>query len=249
MPCRVLGGTTADASFFKTDQVVNRKDTTLYTGGATKDDLDIPRLVLHRWHRTGQGRSRTRLRRPRYDDLIYFGTDRFSASGDSTMGLWLFQADVGPNTSGGFTGQHVNGDVLVLSDFTNGGAAVTARVYRWHSPGGAIDGTLDLIQGTENPPTVADGVGPPAVPNGDFACATVNTENENSPWAFNAKEHGFATGVFPKGTSSRGASTSAGLDLEEECFSSVILESRAAQSTDSVLKDFVGGSFQHCRRP
>jgi hypothetical protein len=248
-----LGGTAADASFWTVDAVNNKgNDTTLYTGGSTKDDLNINGGPGSGWLFTsGGGPDKDDLSdayAARYSDHLYFGTDRFSASGDSVVGIWFLQANVAPITGGAkrghFSGAHVNGDVLVLADFTQGGATVTARVFKWHNPGGAIDNTLDLIQGQLGTP--ADCVGPPQVPNNDNACATVNNENENSPWAFSAKESGSAPGIFPAGHFFEGGIDLAGLNLANECFSSVIIESRASQSTDSVLKDFAAHTFQHC---
>jgi len=245
-----LGGTTASVSKFVTDAVnAAGKDTTLFTGGSTKDDLDVTG-----WHHTsGAGPDKDDLSHgyaARYGDRLYFGADRFSASGDSTIGIWFFQSDVSPITSGpnagNFSGAHQNGDVLVLSDFTKGGETTTIRVFEWHSPGGAIDGTLDLIAGTLDPPTPADCVGPPQVQNGDKACATVNTGNEDSPWDFQAKEQSAQPDIFPKGHFYEGGIDLAQLGLADECFSSFLIETRASQSVDAVLKDFVGGAFAPC---
>jgi len=250
-----LGGTTADTSRFVDD--FPPANSTIFTGGGSKDDLDIqtgPWL----W-KNGAVPDKDNLQHgfaARYVDHLYFGADRISASGDAALGVWFFQSKVVPDTSGSgtqpFIGQHVDGDILVLTDFTGGGGTVTARVFRWNGPGGsipgqgAINGTLDLIQGTLSPPSPADCVGPPQVPNGDFACATVNTENENSPWAFQAKEQGSPSGVFPPGHFFEGGIDLAGLGLAEECFSSFLIETRSSQSVDSVLKDFVAGSFELC---
>ncbi|HET9287996.1 MAG TPA: hypothetical protein VFO26_10585 [Gaiella sp.] len=241
-----LGGTTAGVSRFVTDAVnAAGKDTTLFTGGATKDDLDVTGWQ----HTTGAGPDKDDLSHgyaARYGDLLYFGADRYSASGDSTIGIWFFQAEVAPVAGGTFSGAHTNGDVLVLSDFTKGGEVTTIRVFEWHSPGGEIDGTLDLIAGTLDPPTPADCVGPPQVGGGDEACATVNIGDEDSPWDYEAKEQSATPDVFPKGHFYEGGIDLAQLGLADECFSSFIIETRASQSVDAVLKDFVGGAFAPC---
>jgi hypothetical protein len=230
-----LGTDNADVSQFQTD------DAEIYTGGATKDDLDIPG-----WrHTAGNVPDKDELLHgyaARYDDHLYFGADRFANNGDAVIGIWFFQSNVGPIAGGGFSGQHINGDVLVLSDFTKGGETSTIRVFQWHSPGGEINGTLDLIFGTTATPS--DCVASPLPPN-DPACATVNAASTPSPWPFTPKSG--PSGSFAKGEFYEGGIDLGALDLADECFSSVILETRSSQSVDAVLKDFVAEPFQTCQ--
>src|SRR6266487_964355 len=59
-------------------------------------------------------------------EVIYFGIDRFDNSGDAQNGVWFLQNPVGfgSNSVGGgtgFTGVHKLNDILVISDFSNGG--------------------------------------------------------------------------------------------------------------------------------
>src|SRR4051812_703328 len=242
-----LGGTFATQSFFGDD------DSRIYTGGSTKDDLDITG-----WNHTiGSVPDKDDLLHgfaARYGDHLYFGADRFANNGDSQVGVWFLQDAVAPRTTGAdagtFSGAHQDGDVLVLSDFTKGGEVSTVRVFRWNGPGGsiagqgAIDGTLDIIGGQFINPAPADWVGPPQVAAGDAFCATVNKGGQPSPWAFQPKSG--SAGVFQKGELYEGGIDLSALHLDSECFSSVILETRSSQSTDAVLKDFVAGSFQLC---
>src|SRR4051812_6998479 len=238
-----LGGTTAQTSAFQTD------DARIYTGGTTKDDLDITG-----WrHSAGSVPDKDELLHgyaARYGNHLYFGADRFANNGDSEIGVWFFQSDVSPAADGTFAGQHLDGDTLVLSDFTKGGETSTIRVFRWNGPGGtipgqgAVDGTLDLLFGTTAQPQ--DCVGPPPLADGDPACATVNNSNQDSPWTFTPKTG--AANIFAKGEFYEGGIDLADprLNLAGECFSSVILETRTSQSVDSVLKDFVSAGFEHC---
>ena len=69
--------------------------------------------------------------------LLYAGLDRFDNSGDATAGFWFFQNPIGRapsiTTNGGhpFTGTHADGDILLVSDFTQGGSVSTIKVFRW----------------------------------------------------------------------------------------------------------------------
>jgi hypothetical protein len=248
---KVFAGTSgADTARFITD------DNRIYTGGSTKDDLDLPG-----WrHTVGSVPDKDELLHgyaARYDDNLYFGADRFANNGDAQIGVWFFQTAVGPITTGvdagKFSGTHKDGDVLVLSDFTKGGETSTVRVFRWNGPGGtiagsgAIDGTLDIIGGQYTNPQPADCVGStttPGVANGDPFCATVNATATGSPWPFTPKTG--PAGTFQKGEFYEGGIDLAALNLGDECFSSFILETRSSQSVDAVLKDFVAGGFESC---
>ena len=68
--------------------------------------------------------------------MLFFGSDRFDNSGDAQQGFWFFQNSIGLGTNSvgggsGFTGVHKDGDVLVISDFSNGGTTSTITVYAW----------------------------------------------------------------------------------------------------------------------
>ena len=69
-------------------------------------------------------------------DVIYFGSDRFDNSGDATQGFWFLQNRVSltnTKSQGGFlfSGVHRAGNLLVISDFSNGGTTSTITVYSW----------------------------------------------------------------------------------------------------------------------
>lgn len=135
--------------------------------------------------------------------LLYFGADRFSNSGNTTMGFWFFKGPVGlnplpnPLPTGGtstFTGQHtartivngqvVHGDILIVVDFLTGGAAPTVSIYEWVASGGNTTTHLDLIGGgtssfascTQAPNPQANKPPVPPTGLGDNFCATVNQD-------------------------------------------------------------------------
>ena len=123
---------------------------TIFTTGGSKDDLDISN-----WRHSGGNvppkdeitNAYAAAYQSGTDTYVVFGADRFAQNGDAVIGFWFFQNAISPITTGPnagtFSGVHKNGDILILSDFTQGGGEVTIRVFKWNSPGGAIDGTLD----------------------------------------------------------------------------------------------------------
>src|SRR5215213_7591082 len=154
-------------------------------------------------------------------EATFFVGDRFDGNGTATLGVWFFQSNVAPLANGSFSGSHVDGDVLVLTDFQSSGANATVRVFRWNGSG------LTLIAGDETTP--ADCVGPPSVPANDSRCGTTNSENELSPWPFTPKVP-VDTNIFPVGHFFEGGIDLAALGLGGQCFSSFLAETRTSNS-------------------
>lgn len=229
---------------------VPASDTTYYTGGGSKDPLDISK-----WKYNGTGAPDkdeithaygAAYQNASHQKVIYFGADRIDNSGDSQIGFWFFQNAVTTNSSGKFDGvhqapdaHHPHGDVLVLSDFTNGGRIGTVNVYEWVGSGGS-DGAINHIYPTSS--VVVDCQDPAANNN---VCGTVNTgDGVVSPWPFKNKSNQttFAHGEFYEGGINIGALLPGG----NPCFASFLAETRSSQSPTAVLKDFVLHSFEPC---
>lgn len=225
-------------------------DATYYTGGGSKDPIDVPSWKYNAnsapskdeitdaygaAYQNGAGQK-----------VIYFGADRIDNSGDSQIGFWFFQNPVKAIAGGKFSGthqapdaHHAHGDVLVLSDFTNGGRIGTVNVYEWVGSGGS-DGAVNHIYPTSS--VVVDCQDPAANNN---VCGTVNTgDGVTSPWPFRNKsgQTTFAHGEFYEGGINIGALLPGG----NPCFASFLAETRSSQSPTAVLKDFVLHSFEPC---
>jgi hypothetical protein len=73
------------------------------------------------------------------DEVLYFALERNGNEGAANVGFWFLQDNnVNCESAGGntaFTGNHTDGDLLVVSEFTNGGTVSTINVYEWE--GGA----------------------------------------------------------------------------------------------------------------
>jgi uncharacterized repeat protein (TIGR01451 family) len=164
------------------------------------------------------------------DVILYAGLDRFDNEGNATAGFWFFQNPVAetdpPVAQGGgfrFTGTHADGDILLVSNFTQGGSTPTITVFRWTGN----DASGSLVQLATSP-------------NSTFAI--VNGAPITVPWSFLDKDgnKGPDTGEFLE----MGVNLSA-LGLGG-CFSSFLAETRSSQSPTATLSDFVIGNFDTC---
>jgi len=172
-------------------------------------------------------------------EVIFFGSDRLDNSGDAQQGFWFFQNAISLGTqkvggAQGFNGVHRNGDLLVISDFSNGGGTSTITVYRWNS---TVSGNLELL-------ATSDAAKCTSAAPGDAFCGIVNpTDGTAAPWPFLDKSgnSSYLNGEFYEG----GINLSL-LGLGNECFATVSAESRSSTSTTATLKDFVLATFGSC---
>jgi uncharacterized repeat protein (TIGR01451 family) len=186
------------------------------------------------------------------DTRVYFGADKFDDSGDAQIGFWFFQDKVSLDSDGSFNGLHTEGDVLILSDFTNGGEVDLICVYEWNPPGDDIANGVPDDTGCDigdNVTLVAAGAEcDVSSPDGDFdVCAVVNNGDETAPWNFENKDGDdfFAKGQFFEG----GINLSQLFDGDAPCFSTFLAETRSSQEVEAQLKDFALGSLDTCVPP
>jgi hypothetical protein len=190
-------------------------------------------------------------------EVLYFGSDRFDNSGDAQQGFWFFQNPItmaGGSVGGGtgFTGVHKAGDVLVVSDFSNGGGTSTITVYSWDptctkttgsTPGTCGDQNLRIL-GTSTAANCKTSPTPTPF------CGIVNPTNGTAaPWPFTDKTA--ISPTHPANTYLNGEFYEGGINLSTlglggECFASVESETRSSTSTTATLKDFVLGGFAPC---
>ncbi len=140
--------------------------------------------------------------------------------------------------TGKFNGVHKVGDLLILSDFSNGGGTSTINIYKWVGSGGDTNGTLNFLAG--GTAAKCGGSSP------DAFCGIVNpADGTTVPWSFLDKSGNttYLNGEFYEG----GVNLSdPSINLGGECFASVASETRASTSPTATLKDFVLGSFGTC---
>jgi hypothetical protein len=230
------------------------RSTSIFTGGGSKDPQDISNWA---WKDAGGLPDKDNLQHSfaaRYSlapsatcpagtattcELLYFGSDRFDNSGDAQQGFWFFQNKItlGSTPSGGgtsFSGVHKDGDLLIISDFSNGGTTSTISVYKWDS---TVSGNLTLLQTSTSANCATSAPG-------DAFCGLVNATNGTvAPWSFTDKS---GNSTYLNGEFYEGGVNLSLLGLAGECFSSVASETRSSTSTTATLKDFVLGQLPGC---
>jgi hypothetical protein len=181
---------------------------------------------------------------PNGHEILYFGLERNTNTGDANVAFWFLQDDVDCSSTGGsapFTGDHTDGDLLVVSAFTKGGGVSTIDVYRWNGGAGGSLGTTSVAHGADCKTTTG----------GDDVCATTNSgtlpinTSITTPWlTANFKDgvgHTLQQAEFFEG----------GLDLTAnelggKCFNVFIADTRSSQSLTATLFDFTRGSLGEC---
>jgi hypothetical protein len=251
---------------------------TIFTGGGSKDPIDINQWAWKNDANAPPDKDNlVHAYAARYSlpnsvtcpsgdptkncEVIFFGSDRFDNSGDSQQAFWFLQNQISTasNPIGGGSGFassgapefHRLGDLLVISDFSNGGTTSTISIYKWDpgctkdttkQGGNCADANLRIAQNTL---TGAAAKCSSANASGDAACGIVNSALITMPFAFVDKS------ATPNNQALTGEFYEAGLNLSklgvgEECFATVVAETRSSTSTGAVLKDFVVGNFGRC---
>jgi hypothetical protein len=231
-------------------------DTSKFTGGGSKDNNDLNQWQFITGNPTPDKDNITNgyaaaYTNPANGDLItYFGLDRKANNGSAQVGFWFFQNPVqlctdpahqNNCTAGTFVDEtgapaaHAVGDVLIQSNFSQGGVISSISVFEWVGSGGS-NGALNLRV------SAADCI--PGT-SGDLSCGTVNQANTPAPWPYTPK---FGTaGIFPPGSFYEGGVNISQLLGSSACFSTFLAETRSSTPFDAVLKDFAGpASFNTC---
>lgn len=225
--------------------------TSIFTGGGSKDPE-----ALGSWrHKDGSVPDKDEIINayaakyvgsPSGDDILAFGADRFDNSGTAFIGFWFFKDTVFAAADGRFRrgplasdalSEHQVGDVLVLMEFTQGGAVATPKVFEWVGTGGSESGgTLNNITNSAPAGSVSS--------NSNAAAQTI--PGTCPAWDYTPKG-GVAGGPISINSFFEGAiNISAFPALAGSCFSSFMVETRSSASVTATLKDFALGQFNTC---
>src|SRR5437762_2631388 len=184
-----------------------------------------------------------------HNDTLFFFGDRTATNGDAQIGFWFFAGDVHPvgsgDTASGFVGDHTNGDLLIISNFVNGGGHAVPSIYEWQgktasAPGGlvlAINPKADLITNT-----VGSANDPVSVPGGAAGTLMYNGQT----WSFHPKATGgcvCADGTYPAPLFFEGYVVISSIPGATPCFARFLLETRNSASINASLQDLTAGAF------
>jgi hypothetical protein len=178
---------------------------------------------------------------------LYFGADRAATNGDAQIGFWFFHEEISLADGGRFSGFHTahdtqgtadpdddtNGDILVLSNFSNGGTVPNIRVFEWWG--------VNDVRPLPGVPLNSACTGANA---GDVACAITSGNGVASPWPFDPKSG--PDNIFSSGAFYEGGIDLAGLGFGGDCFSTFLAETRSSTSITATLKDFALGQLGDC---
>lgn len=207
----------------------------IYTQGGSKDVNNI-----NKWrHESGSVPDKDELLHAfaasyiiGNDVFLYFGSDRFSNGGDSSVGFWFFKDLVSPLDDGTFKGNHKNGDILILANY---GSNSEIKLYKWEND--------DLVLLFANDEAECQDELPQSV------CAITNNNTISSPWDYVPKDG--PPGQFPENSFLEGGIILNNFFDEIDdggipCFSSFLVVSRSSSSINAQLKDFILNEFKLC---
>ena len=227
-------------------------DTTFATG--SKDTLDIPKWQCNHDNNVNSkidimNAYAAAVTAPNGDKLMYFGLEKNKDNGTNDVGFWFLQGDAScaaPSGHKDFIGTHAINDVLVVSEFTNGGGVSNITAYRW------VGGTNPLVQIG----TAGDCKGSLA---NDNMCATTNSGTKQfntklaTPWLSSDATLGVGRNqivppdFFEGGINLTKAFNTSGGGTVPSCFNTFIADTRSSNVTGSTLFDFARGVLGQCR--
>ena len=178
------------------------------------------------------------------DNILVFGAERIVTNGSAFIGVWFFQDEVSLNANGNFNGAHQVGDVLVLNEFSGGGAVANAKVFQWVTSAAQCSLPGEFLENTN----LCDITG--TAPLGSVL-STTNQTNEIPAteycWPYTS---GSGSTTMPvQSFFEGGINLDAFPALAGACFSSFLIETRSSFSTGSQLKDFALADFNTCPDP
>jgi len=192
------------------------------------------------------------------DRIIYFGLDKNKDNGNNNVGFWFLQGDANCDASSGtqtWSGSHTDGDVLVVSEFTNGGGVSGITAYQW---AGGANGCIDSDGDSDRCDGLSFGQGGDckASLGQDNICATTNSgptpwnTNVTTKWPTADATLGVGTTVVPPDFFEGGINITkifaASGSTAPSCFNTFVGDTRSSQELTATLFDYARGTLGEC---
>ena len=246
--CPAIGGSTASVN---TGVINDPHPLSIFTQGGSKDKLDVNNWA---WKdgsvpdKDDIENTFAALYTSGGDSLLYAGGTRFANDGSAFIGAWFFQNSItapGDGTGAApFVGVHKNGDLLILAEFSQGGAVSTLKVFEWVGSAGTCPGGAACPAATEKGGTLAD-VTAAATSAFGFSNTVDQAIPCTSDWPYEPKSG--TSGTIPVNSFFEVGLDLADLGLSNVCFASFLIETRSSHDVDAQLKDFVLHAFAPCK--
>jgi hypothetical protein len=181
------------------------------------------------------------------DVIAYFALERYSNEGDGNVGFWFLKdgstACTPSPKSGSFTGNHADGDILIVSEFSGGGKVNDIYAYRWVGGAGGFLDPTPVASGSE---CIGGGAG-------QNLCAIVNGNlligygvGKDVPWLTETKQ----PGNTPSNNLDVSEFFEGKINLTQlnllGCFSKYMGVTRSSTSLTATLFDYALGNFSLC---
>jgi hypothetical protein len=249
--------TSFDKDFGNTGTTFSTSDDTTFATGS-KDEQSISQRAQH-WQCNRDNNVNSKIdimnaysasytASPSGDEILYFGLERNATTGTADVGFWFLKDGTvdcaSPGGATDFDGEHTDGDLLVVSEFTGGGGVSTIKVFEWVG---------DDATGHLNTSPVVSGVDceAPATPLNDQACATTNKTSDpnngtiTTPWLTATKVDGVGHTLRSSAFFEGGINlTDSG--LAGRCFNTFIADTRSSAETSATLFDYSRGELGAC---
>lgn len=181
------------------------------------------------------------------DVIAYFALERYANDGTGNVGFWFLKdgsTGCTPNPkTGSFIGDHVDGDILIVSEFSKGGGVATILAYRWVGGAGGFLDPTPIAAGSQ---CIGGGVG-------QNLCAIVNGNllhgygvGTDVPWLTETKE----SGPNPSNDLDESEFFEGKINLTQlnllGCFSKYMAVTRSSTSLTATIFDYALGNFSLC---
>lgn len=237
-------------------------DTSAFTGGGSKDDLDVSGWKCKsESNTTDKGDLQNvyaTVANVNNQLIIYFGAEKNAPNGTNNIAIWFMQdgtvACDGTGVGGSgkvFAGEHKDGDIFLAAAFTNGGSNPTIQARHWIG-----NGASGSLSGIDNAGTKCGDAG-----SANLCAITNDTDSVTTPWQTTNKGSATPQNKTGQGTTLNADQfyegainlTALGLDVDSDdnpiCINRFVFNTRSSSGPDAILYDFAAGDFQTCASP